>query len=290
MTPFERAATKGRFLLEKKQKFKLNAHTRIISCDKFSQGDADTVLLCIGQSNGVFSLFNLDTLESIHSFQITDQKIDTISINSTGDWIALASKADGQLFVWEWRSETFVLKQQGHYFDLNCMDYSPDGAYLVTGGDDGKVKCWTTRNCLCFTTFSDHEGTVTDVKFLPKKSNAFLSSSVDGTVRAFDLVKYKNFRTLKPNKPTQFTCLAIESQGDIVCAGSNDPFNVFVWSLRTGQLIDILSGHSAPISCVSFNSSNGELASASWDNSVRVWDIFGKNGLVDTFEHSSECL
>jgi len=68
-------------------------------------------LVCIGQSNGVFSLFNLDTLESIHSFQISEQKIDTVSINASGDWIALASKMEGQLFVWEWKSETYVLKQ-----------------------------------------------------------------------------------------------------------------------------------------------------------------------------------
>lgn len=157
-----------------------------------------------------------------------------MTINSNGEWIALASKMEGQLFVWEWKSETYVLKQQGHFFDLNCLAYSPDGAYLATGGDDGKVKCWTTKNSLCFTTFNDHEGAITDIKFMPKKGNAILTSSQDGTVRAFDLVKYKNFRTLKPNKHTQLTCLAIESSGDIVCAGSNDPFNVFVWSLKTG--------------------------------------------------------
>lgn len=72
------------------------------------------------------------------------------------------------------------------------------------------------------------------MKFIPKKGNAIISSSLDGTVRAYDLVKYRNFRVLTPNKPTQFNCLAIDSSGDIVCAGSMDPYNIFVWSLRTG--------------------------------------------------------
>jgi len=85
---------------------------------------------------------------------------------------------------------------------MNCLAYSPDGVYLATGGDDGKVKCWTTKNCLCFTTFTDHEGAITDIKFMPKKGNAIVTCSTDGTVRAFDLVKYKNFRTMKPNKST----------------------------------------------------------------------------------------
>lgn len=207
MTSLEERIVKGRYLLEKKQKFKLAAQVHIKSCDHFNSDSAP--LLCVGQSNGVFSLFNLDTLESIHSFQISEQNIDTVSINCSGDWIALASKQEGHLFVWEWRSESYVLKQQGHFFDMSCMDYSPDGSSLVTGGDDGKLKVWTTKNCLCFCTFTEHEGAIADVKYLPK-SNAFVSASADGTVRAFDLVKYKNFRTFEPNTKTQFTCVAVE--------------------------------------------------------------------------------
>lgn len=45
----------------------------------------------------------------------------------------------GQLLVWEWQSESYVLKQQGHFNSMVSLAYSPDGQYLVTGGDDGKV-------------------------------------------------------------------------------------------------------------------------------------------------------
>ena len=75
------------------------------SCE-FSPSTSPNRIMVIGQSNGVFGVFNVDTLESIHSFQISDGKIDSISINHSGDWIALASKELGQLFVWEWKSET----------------------------------------------------------------------------------------------------------------------------------------------------------------------------------------
>lgn len=45
----------------------------------------------------------------------------------------------GQLLVWEWQSESYVFKQQGHFNNMACLAYSPDGQYIVTGGDDGKV-------------------------------------------------------------------------------------------------------------------------------------------------------
>lgn len=45
----------------------------------------------------------------------------------------------GQLLVWEWQSESYIFKQQGHFNNMASLAYSPDGQYIVTGGDDGKV-------------------------------------------------------------------------------------------------------------------------------------------------------
>ena len=184
------------------------------------------------------------------------------------------------------------MKQQGHFFDLNTVAYSPDGTIIATGGDDGKVKLWTVKNALCFVTFSEHTDKITALQFTPRKGNAVLSASADGTVRAYDLVKYRNFRTMQANTPTQFSCLAIEQGGDIVAAGSLDPYDIYLWSLRTGQLLDVLSSHQGPVSSLSFsppsaqaNDTGSRLASGSWDKTVKVWDIFGRQGLLETLHH-----
>lgn len=57
-----------------------------------------------------------------------------ILINSFHVFIGL-----GQLLVWEWQSESYVLKQQGHFNSMVSLAYSPDGQYIATGGEDGKV-------------------------------------------------------------------------------------------------------------------------------------------------------
>ena len=76
----------------------------------------------------------------------TLQEICSIVINPTGDWIGFGCSRLGQLLVWEWQSETYVLKQQGHFNSMACLAYSPDGQYVVTGGEDGKVKVWNTSS------------------------------------------------------------------------------------------------------------------------------------------------
>ncbi len=72
-----------------------------------------------------------------------------------GDWIAIGCAKLGQLLVWEWRSETYVLKQQGHYFDVATAAFSPDGALVATGADDCKVRSAgaAARGRWCFARF-----------------------------------------------------------------------------------------------------------------------------------------
>lgn len=53
--------------------------------------------------------------------------------------VRLVVSGMGQLLVWEWQSESYVFKQQGHFNNMASLAYSPDGQYIVTGGDDGKV-------------------------------------------------------------------------------------------------------------------------------------------------------
>ena len=110
-----------------------------------------------------------------------------------------------------------------------------------------QVKLWSTRSGFCFVTFSQHTAAVTALAFVggvsgkgsgksvkgigPKskttaedgaggslvhvggKGVAVLSASSDGTVRAFDLVRYRNFRTMTTPSPVQFMSLAADPGG-----------------------------------------------------------------------------
>lgn len=247
-------------------------------------------LLVIGFNNGVFGLYEMPGVVNIHRLSVSVNAINTVSINASGEWLVLGSAALGQLLVWEWKSETYVLKQQGHTYGLNALDFSSDGQFICSGGEDGKVKLWSAVSGFCVVTFSEHLAPVTGIKFVGKGAGkAVLSCSLDGTVRARDLLRYRNFRTLTTATPVQFTSVTSDPSGEIVCAGALDPFQIFVWSLQTGRLLEVLSGHEGPIACMDFSPSGPFLASGSWDGTLKIWDVY-KNSCEDTFEHGCDVL
>ena len=262
------------------------ANTRVV-CTTFHSGSN---LLVVGFSTGIFGIWEMPDFTNIHTLSISQEKISSVAINASGEWLAFGAKKLGQLLVWEWQSESYILKQQGHFFDINTLSYAPDGQTIATGGDDGKVKVWSTHTGFCFLTFTEHSAPISCISFA-KQGSVLFSASLDGTIRAYDLIRYRNFRTFTSPSPVQFSCLAVDPSGEVIAAGSTDSFEVFLWSVQTGKLLDILAGHEGPVSSLAFSpSGNNQLASGSWDKMVRVWNIFSRTRAVEPFSLSSDVL
>src|SRR5579862_7190890 len=215
-----------------------------LSCAEFH---ADSGLLVVGFSTGVFGLYEMPDFNLIHTLSISQGDIDFVAINRSGEWLAFGASKLGQLLVWEWQSEFYILKQQGHFDSMNSLVYSPDGQRIITAADDGKIKVWDTTSGFCIVTFTEHSSGVTACEFA-KRGNVLFTASLDGSVRAWDLVRYRNFRTFTAPSRLSFSSLAVDPSGEVVCAGSLDSFDIHIWSVQTGQFLDRLSGHEGPVS------------------------------------------
>ncbi|KAK7303555.1 hypothetical protein RJT34_14462 [Clitoria ternatea] len=276
--------SRGKWELLRKDGF-MQGSAKVTACDYHRGLD----MVVVGFSNGVFGLYQMPDFVCIHLLSISREKITTAVFNDLGNWLTFGCAKLGQLLVWEWRSESYILKQQGHYFDVNCVAYSPDSQFLATGADDNKVKVWTISSGFCFVTFSEHTNAVTALHFMAS-SNCLLSASLDGTIRAWDLTRYRNFKVFTAPSPRQFVSLTADQGGEVICAGTSDSFEIFVWSMRTGRLLDMLSGHEAPVHGLTFSPTNAILTSSSYDKTVRLWDVFDGKGAVETFPHTHDVL
>ena len=102
------------------------------------------------------------------------------------------------------------------------------------------VQVWSLASGFCFVTLSEHTQPVTAVAFMPTgrgggggggsggdgSGGVVVTASLDGTVRAFDLIRYRCFRTLTAPTPCQFACLAVHPSGEVICAASQDDYQV----------------------------------------------------------------
>ncbi|KAH7697100.1 U3 snoRNP-associated protein Utp1 [Aphelenchoides avenae] len=145
------------------------------------------IIVC-GFSNGVFVICELPEFNLIQNMRVGEIPVTTLNLSPAGDWLGIGCGhgSEAQLLVWEWQSETYVLKQQSHSQNIVSAAYSPDGLHLATGAEDGKVKIWNCQTSFCIVTFAEHNAAVSCVAWT-QNGKAILSSSLEGTVRAHDM-------------------------------------------------------------------------------------------------------
>ena len=93
----------------KEREFLWDPHTEVTSAAFNKQSG----LLVIGFSKGVFGLYEMPGCVNLHRLSVSHHSLNSVDINSNGEWLAVGSSRLGQLLVWEWQSESYVLKQQG---------------------------------------------------------------------------------------------------------------------------------------------------------------------------------
>ena len=141
----------------------------------------------------------------------------------------------------------------------------------------------------CVVTFNEHTTGVTACEF-GKRGNVLFTASLDGSVRAWDLIRYRNFRTFTAPSRLSFSSLAADPSGEIICAGSLESFEIHIWSVQTGQLLDRLAGHEGPVVSLSFSPNGASLVSGSWDRTVRIWSVFARAQTTESLQLQSDVL
>lgn len=270
------------YRMEKKHRYLSTNDTSIDSLVTSTAFNKRSNMLVTGFENGLVMLHTIPDFTIITEVRFFTKAVSALSVNVNVDWIGVACAEEGQLAVWEWRSEAFSLKAESHVGQMTSLAYSPDGLHLATGGHDAKVKVWRIYSGRAVVTFTEHTAAITEVTFPSLKPKIIISASLDGTVRAHDLVRYRNFRTFAvASRSVQFASVAVDGPGSLVAAGGLDTFEAFVWSIRTGVLLATLAGHTAPVSSLSFSPDVSgfdiELASVGWDGYLRLWDLSGNS-------------
>jgi periodic tryptophan protein 2 len=82
----------------------------------------------------------------------------------------------------------------------------------------------------------------------------------------------------------------VDPSGEIVAAGTTDPFHIYVWNLQTAKLLDVLTGHEGPVCDLAFQKTGGMLASASWDGTMKLWDLYKGNVPSESAQHASDVV
>jgi WD40 repeat protein len=120
--------------------------------------------------------------------------------------------------------------QAGHVGAINTVEISPDGQWLVSGGQDSTLKIWSLRSGNLLRTLYGHNAKVTSVAISP--DGRFVASAADdGTARLWEVAGGQQVRDLTGHR-NLISSVAFASSGSVL-TGSTDVIKI--WDSATGR-------------------------------------------------------
>lgn len=196
----------------------------------------------------------------------------------------LASSSGNTIKLWDLESFQPIRTLTGHLDIVPTVVISPDGKFVISGSADKTIGIWDIHTGRRISSLALHSDTVLALAIDPT-GQLLASSSFYDPITLWDLPNGYKRQGLIGHASRVDTLAFLPpyegGQGGILASGSGD-LTIKLWDVTTGNELRTLEGHTQQISALIFSppsplakggTEGGILASASWDGTVKLWNL-----------------
>ncbi len=179
-----------------------------------------------------------------------------------------------RISVWDVvaRRQLFALQSQAvGRLDLDAATLSADGQTFAAGdflNYNRHVALWDVGGKAPRVTFQAHGSAYQALALSP---DGTLVATGDGVGTMF-LVDTATGATRELAAHQRVASVVFSPDGKLLCSAGSRPDVAIIWDVASGKRLRDLVGHTSSISRAVFSPDGKRLATAAWDNTVRLWD------------------
>ena len=198
----------------------------------------------------------------------------SVAFSPDGKTLASGNYGHGEVRLWDVDTgQQIRATLEGHTADVWSVAFSPDGQTLASASWDATIQLWEVGTWQQTATIDwEHWKKVYSVAFSPDGQT--LASGGTKRLLLWDMDTSQILSILAIPEESDVYSVAFSPDGQLLASGGGgNDYAVRLWSADIGQPLAILEGPTAPVFSVAFSPDSQLLASASWDGTIRLWDM-----------------
>lgn len=246
----------------------LSGHTKAINSLAFSP---DGQMLVSASDDQTIRLWSLE--EELHTLQGQSKEVNHVAFSPDGKSIVSASN-DGTIRLWDVKQacqlHSFSLKK--HLKSVRYVTFSPNG-HLLASVDNAtyQIELWDVANARHLRSLEGHSLLLESITFTPD-SRRLISGSLDKSVRLWDISTGYELRKIEAHS-NSVQSVAFSPDGRLLASLYHADQSIHLWDIRQERELPPLKGHRGFVRSIAFHPHQPRLASASSDETLRLWDI-----------------
>jgi len=194
----------------------------------------------------------------------------TIALSPNGETVASGNRG-GMVKLWNIETRKVIARWTGHTEDVWSVCWSGDGGRVVSGSYDGTARIWDVESgeTVLGPITTGHQPTDA-VAFSPDASILATGGSEQDGIKIWDARTGKLLSTLEQDSEV-WSLVWTSDQKKLLAGHSNGSITIF--NTATWQQIAILENHTDAVFALSLFQNDCLLASASFDKTVRLWNL-----------------
>ncbi|OSZ80609.1 hypothetical protein CAP36_04985 [Chitinophagaceae bacterium IBVUCB2] len=196
-----------------------------------------------------------------------------IAISPNSRFMATGGTYDKFIKIWDVTLGREIATFTAHTSDINALQYSPNGRYLVSTAYDSTIKIWNAYDYSLIKTIKTKRPELA-VIFTPD-SKQLVAGGRDSLVKFYDISTGAVVKTLKQVHKASVTGLAFSPANSDVLFSCGSDSMLYKWDLSTGDW-DRWYKEKGRIMVVWVSNNGRYMCSLSSDSMANVWDLENK--------------